>query len=120
MPSASVRTGAYARLGGGERDQRAEERRVLGDDHVAGVDHQLGGQVEPLLAALDDQHVVGGAGMPSRVSRSATWARSCGRPLEAVYCSARRVLGREQVARTPRAAPRSGTAPDRGSRRRRR
>jgi hypothetical protein len=62
MPPASVRTGAYAGSVGGERDERPEERRVLGDDHVAGVDDQLGGQVEALLTSLDDQHVVGGAG----------------------------------------------------------
>ena len=36
-------------------------------------------------------------GMPSRLRRSATWARSCGSPLEVVYCKRRRMLRDEQV-----------------------
>ena len=88
-------------LRGGERDQRPEERRVLGDDHVAGVDHQLGGQVEPLLAALDDQHVVGGC----RPCRPGSAARRPGPGAAAGRwrrCTAgrRRVPGRA-AARTP-------------------
>ena len=89
--------GAYVGSVRGERDQRSQERGVLGDDHVARIDHHSRGQVESLLTALDDQHVVCGAGIPSRVSRSATWARSCGSPFEAVYCRRFGTLGDQQV-----------------------
>ena len=52
------RDGDVGRLTGVERDQPAEERRILGDDPVALVDEQLGDEVEPLLAAVQDQDVV--------------------------------------------------------------
>ena len=49
------------RLARVERDQRAEERRVLGDHDVAGVEDELGDEVQALLRTLEDQHVRGRA-----------------------------------------------------------
>ena len=110
MPSASIRTAAYARLGRGERDQRAQERRVLGDDHVAGVDHQLRGQVEALLAALDDQHVVGGARHAVPGEPLGDLGPQLRQAVRGRVLQGGGVLGREQVARTPRAAPSTGNS----------
>ena len=50
--------GRFARV---ERDQPTEEGGVLGDHDVARVDQQLGDEVESLLTAVQDQHLVGGA-----------------------------------------------------------
>ena len=60
-PAGVHRDRCVGRLVRVEREQCAQERRRLGDDHVTRVEHQLGDQVEPLLRPLDDQYVVGGA-----------------------------------------------------------
>ena len=110
--------GRVRRLGRREGDQRAEERRVLGHDDAARVDHELGGEVETLLAALDDQDVVGGprravVGQPlRRPARAARAARS--RSCTAAPRRARGPAG----ARRRSPARRPGRARRRGSRRR--
>jgi hypothetical protein len=63
MPSASLRTVAY-RGSHGLKAISAQEGRVLGDHDVARVEHQAAREVQPLLAAVDDEDVVGGAADP--------------------------------------------------------
>ena len=46
-------------LVGAEGGHRARVGRRLGDDHVAGVDQRLADEVDHLLAAGGDEHLVG-------------------------------------------------------------
>ena len=62
IPSASVRTGAYAGSVGANAISAPRNVGFSVTIDVAGVDDQLGREVEALLGALDDQDVVGGAG----------------------------------------------------------
>ena len=71
MPSSSIGTAHVCRLARVEGDQPAEERRVLGDDHVARVDQQLGNEVETLLPAVQDQDLVLAQVTPSLAMRPA-------------------------------------------------
>jgi hypothetical protein len=118
----SVSVGPYRRvlrLCRRERDQLSEERRALGNDHVPGVHHELGGQVQTLLGPLTDKTSSAAHEIPSRVSRSATSARSISSPFDAVYRKAVACSATSSWAYAC-CGTQSGTAPGRGIRRRRR
>ena len=53
---------AIARFASVEGDGSAKKSRAFGDDHIAGIDQQLGHQIKPLLAALQHQYIIGRAG----------------------------------------------------------
>ena len=88
---------AVVRLARVEGDQRTEEGRPLGDDDVAGVDEQLGREVQALLPALGDQDVVGGARHPVGGEPRSDKCPQLGQPVRGRVLQRRRVPRREQV-----------------------
>ena len=54
-------------LVGAEGRHRTRVGRTFGDDHVAGVDQRLAHEIDDLLAARGDEHLVGLDGHPLSV-----------------------------------------------------
>ena len=77
-------------LVGAEGRDRARVGRRLGDDHVARVDQRLAHEVDDLLAAGGDEHVLGvDVGMPSAAMTSAIASLVTAMPSVGAYCRAR-------------------------------
>jgi hypothetical protein len=104
-------------LVGAEGGHRARVRRRLGDDHVAGVDQRLADEVDDLLAAGRDEHVLGSTSVPSAAMTCAMHSATALMPSVGAYCSARALLARPTWLRIA-ASARPGTCWCRAARRR--
>ena len=70
---------------------------VLEDDDVVGVDEELGGEVEALLAALGDEHAVGRTRHPVSGQPRRDQSSQLGQPVREGVLQGRRVLRCQQL-----------------------